>query len=81
MKTTIDISDNIAIRARELSKRDQVSFKDLVEEGLLLVIQKHAAKPKRAIEPITFKGNGLTAAFQSGTWGDIRDTIYTEHGT
>lgn len=80
MKTTLDIADNIAIQSRRLSKREHVSFKELVEEGLLLVIQKHAAKPKRSVKPVTFKGTGMTRDFQSATWSDIRDTIYAGHG-
>lgn len=80
MKTTLDIADNIAIQSRGLSKREHVPFKELVEEGLMLVIQKHAAKPKHTVKPVTFKGDGMTEAFQSGTWRDIRDTIYAGHG-
>ncbi|MFT5241475.1 MAG: hypothetical protein ACI9X0_002456 [Kiritimatiellia bacterium] len=72
MKTTLDIADNIAIESRRLSKRENVSFKDLVEEGLRLVIQKRAATPKHIVKPVTFKGNGMTGDFDSGTWGDVR---------
>jgi hypothetical protein len=81
MKTTLDIADNIAIQSRRLSQREHVSFKELVEEGLTLVIQKHAAKPKHAVKPVTFKGSGRTEAFRSATWSDVRDTIYAGHGT
>ena len=80
MKTTLDIADNIAIQSRGIAKQEHVSFKELVEEGLMLVIQRHAARPKHAVKPVTFKGNGLTQAFQSGKWHDIRDTIYAGHG-
>ena len=81
MKTTLDIADNIAIQSRGLSKREHVPFKELVEEGLQLVLQKHAAAPKRAVKPVTFKGRGVTAEFQSGAWTDIRDTISAGHGS
>ncbi len=80
MKTTIDIADNIAIQSRRLSQRENVTFKALVEEGLLLVIEKHAARPKRTVKPVTFKGNGMTGEFQPGTWNHVRDTIYAGHG-
>jgi hypothetical protein len=72
MKTTLDIAYNIAIESRRLSKRENVPFKDLVEEGLRLVIQKHAVTPKHVVKPVTFKGNGMTGDFDSGTWSDVR---------
>lgn len=80
MKTTLDISDNVASQTRLLARREGVSFKALVEEGLRLVIEKHTMKPASPVKPVTFKGNGLTADFQTGSWDRIRDTIYEGHG-
>jgi hypothetical protein len=81
MKTTFDIADNILARSRGLAKREHVSVKDLVEEGLLAVIQKHEAKPRHRVEPVTFKGNGLSTAFKGRGWQGIRDAAYEGHGS
>ena len=41
MRTTIDISNPLAIRARKLAAERQTSLKSLVEEGLRLVLLGH----------------------------------------
>ena len=81
MKTTFDIADNILTRSRGLAKREHVPLKELVEEGLLIVIQKHEAKPRHRVAPVTFKGNGLSAAFKGRGWGEIRDAAYEGRGS
>lgn len=81
MKTTFDIANNILIRSRGVARRERVPLKDLVEEGLLLVVEKHEARTRRQVEPVTFKGKGLCADFKGRGWSDIRDVIYEGRGS
>lgn len=80
MKTTIDIADNILARCRTLAKEEDTTIKELVEEGLILAIEKHQARPSKKVEPVTFKGNGLSAEFRSLGWSGVRDAVYAGHG-
>lgn len=80
MKTTIDIADNIMERSKQVARREKSTFRDLVEEGLLLVIDRRTNAKKTKIEPVTVKGNGLTEPFANASWGQIRQTAYEGHG-
>jgi hypothetical protein len=53
MKTTIDIADDLIDRARTIQKGNDITLRALVEEGLRLVLDRHAkaAKPYK-FEPV-----------------------------
>ena len=80
MKTTIDIADNIMDRSRQVARAEKTTFRDLVEEGLLLVIDRRTKAKKAKIEPVTVKGDGLTNLFVNAPWSQIRQAAYEGHG-
>jgi hypothetical protein len=80
MKTTIDIADNILERSRQLAKKKKTTLRDLVEEGLLLVIDQNSKAANVEIRPVTVKGNGLSEAFRNASWEQIRQAAYQGHG-
>ena len=47
MKTTIDIADDLIKRARQVQKREDITLRALVEEGLRYAIDKHASAAKK----------------------------------
>lgn len=53
MKTTIDIADDLISRAKLVQKRDGVTLRALVEDGLRLVLDRDARKPKYRFVPVT----------------------------
>ena len=52
MKTTIDIADDLISRAKLVQKRDGVTLRTLVEDGLRLVLDRDARKPKYRFVPV-----------------------------
>jgi hypothetical protein len=52
MKTTIDIADDLISRARVVQKRDGVTLRTLVEDGLRLVLDRDARRPKYRFVPV-----------------------------
>ena len=52
MKTTIDIADDLISRAKLVQKRDGVTLRALVEDGLRLVLDRAARKPKYQFVPV-----------------------------
>ena len=81
MKTTIDISEHLLNRARELARREKTTLKELTEEGLALVLAEHSSRTPRTVKPVLFDGQGLSKQFQGKSWADIRDEIYKGYGT
>jgi hypothetical protein len=53
VKTTIDIADDLISRAKLVQKRDGVTLRALVEDGLRLVLDRDARKPKFRFQPVT----------------------------
>ncbi len=80
MKTTIDIANNIMVRSKKLSRRQKVTFKALVEEGLELVLEKRTAKGKYKAQPVTFAGAGLSGEYKKASWEKIRELAYGDRG-
>ena len=80
MKTTIDISENLLLRAKRRARADGTTLKDLTERGLELVLAKHESSEARGVRPVVFGGKGLSAEFQGKSWSEIRQEIYNGYG-
>jgi len=80
MKTTIDVADHIMDRSRQLVRAEKSTFRDLVEEGLLLVIDRRTQSKKVSVTPVTVKGKGLSEEFRNLPWSQIRQAAYVGHG-
>jgi hypothetical protein len=80
MKTTIDIASNIMERAKDVAHADGVTFRELVEEGLLLAVRQREVRVHKPIKPVTVKGKGKHEAFRYAAWEQIRDAAYQGRG-
>ena len=78
MKATIEIADNILERAKELAKQENSTLRELTEEGLRLVIERHQTGGRYQATPVTYGGNGYTTEFKHSNWGQFRDAIYAD---
>jgi len=81
MKTTIDIASNILERSREAAHQDHTTLRELVEQGLDLVLAQREARRRAAIHPVTFRGRGLAPPFRRARWSRIRDAAYEGRGS
>jgi hypothetical protein len=80
MKTTLDISDSLLTRAKQLAREQNVTLRSLAEEGLRKVIEERAGRGAYKIHPVTFAGEGLSPEFEGATWERIREAAYEGHG-
>ncbi len=80
MKTTIDISDSILLKAKQLAREQNVTLRSFVEEGLRKVIEERSARGPCQVRPVTFRGEGFSPEFQGATWARIRDAAYEGRG-
>ncbi len=81
VKTTIEISDSLLARAKQLARDQNVTLRSLAEEGLRKVIEERLTRKHRRVQPVTFRGKGLSREFEGATWQRIRDAAYEGHGS
>ncbi len=80
MKTTIDISDSILLKAKQLAREQNVTLRSLAEEGLRKIIEERSTRRPCQVHPVTFQGEGLSSEFQGASWTEIRDAAYEGRG-
>lgn len=76
MKTTVDIADDLLLRAKEEAEASQTTLRSLIEEGLREVLARKSASKRKAVTPVVFRGKGLQPEFRTKGWDEIRDAIY-----
>ena len=72
MKTTIDIQDDLTIRARRHAERSGQSLRTVVEAGLRLVLNRYRLPDRSVGDPDA--GNPL----ETLSWQDLRSHVYGE---
>ena len=80
MKTTLDIQDELFVRAKRLAKRTGRPLRALVEEGLRHVLSQQRSSryelPDRSVGDPS-QSNPL----EGMSWGELRDEIYGRAGS
>ena len=80
MKTTVEISDELAYEAREVAARDATTLRALIEAGLRKVLRDRRKRTRFRLRDASFRGCGLQADFQGAGWDRIRDAAYEDRG-
>ena len=70
MKTTVEIADDLLMRAKKRAKAQRISLQSLSVDALAKTLDQPP------IKPVTFKGNGLSREFDAASWEKIREAIY-----
>ena len=76
MKTTVDIADDLLLRAKREAEASRTTLRSLIEEGLREVLGRKGSSKQKPIKPVTFRGRGLQPEFRGKGWDAIRDAIY-----
>ena len=76
MKTTIEISDSLLVRAKRHARKTGKPLRVLVEEGIRLVLEREPARsgyrlPDRSVGKPDDKN-----PLEELSWQDLRDEIY-----
>ncbi len=78
MKTTVEISDSLFQEAKRCAARKNVSFREIVEEGLRIVLRRETrVSPAFHLRDGSFGGEGVV---ESLSWPQIRERIYGGRG-
>jgi hypothetical protein len=77
MKTTIEVADDLFLRAQRQAQKEGTTFRALTEEGLRLALQRRQESKMAKLTPlVTVRGRGLAPEFQDAAWERIRDEIH-----
>lgn len=80
MRTSFDLPDALLARARALAAERNKSLRDLVEEGLIRVLEESEASPSFALPDLSFGGEGMEPEVAAGGWDAVRARAYEERG-
>ena len=75
MKTTIEIADELLVKAKRHARRQGRTLRDVVEEALREKLAAGERQPFR-LKKHTFKGQGTHTSVVEGHWESVRDLIY-----
>jgi len=78
MKTTVDIADDVLLRAKAFAEESETTLRRLIEEGLRRVLDQADSPESGQIDWVTFNGKGLQPEFLDKGWDSIRNAIYKD---
>lgn len=81
MKTTVEISEDLFARSREVAQREGTTLRNLIEEGLRAALARREQKKMQYRWPdLSVQGEGLASGIEEGSWEPLRDRIYAGRG-
>lgn len=80
MKTTIEIATPVLEEAKRLARKEGVTLRVLVEEGLRTVVAARGARKGFRLKDAGFAGTGVQPGMEEGRWFEVRDLIYEGRG-
>ena len=80
MKTTIEISDDLASKARAHAAKEGTTLRALVERGLRQVLRADRERRRFELKDARVGGRGLQAEFRDADWRRIREAAYEGRG-
>jgi hypothetical protein len=81
MKTTIEISDHLLRRAKQVAQREGRTLRELTEEGLEAALRARERHGAYRVKPVVMNGRGLSPEFQAAGWDRIREAAYQGRGS
>ena len=80
MKTTLDINDELATRAKRRAKESGRPLRALVEEGLRRVLSDDTERTPYRLPDLSVGDPGARDPLESYSWQDLRELIYGDRG-
>lgn len=81
MKTTIELSDELAKTAKAHAARENTTLRTLIERGLRLVLRVDCVEEPFALRDASVGGRGLQPPYRDADWSRIRESIYVGRGS
>ena len=81
MKMTVEISEDLFARAREVAQREGTTLRNLIEEGLRVTLAQREQKNSYRWPDLSVPGEGLAQEMGEGSWESVRERIYSGRGS
>lgn len=78
MKTTLDIQDELLLRAKRQAQETGRPLRAVVEEGLRLVLSVSASRSRYRLPDLSVGRAGDEDPLEAYSWQDLREIIYGE---
>ncbi|MDA0790473.1 MAG: hypothetical protein O2780_13575 [Proteobacteria bacterium] len=78
MKTTLDIKDELLIRAKSLAKRSGKPLRAVVEDSLRLALAQENAPTEYRLRDLSYGNPDAADPLESLSWQDLRKEIYRD---
>lgn len=76
MKTTVEISDDLAQAVRRLAAEENTTLRSLIEAGLRRILEERQERPTFHLRDASFRGEGLQPEFREAGWERVREAAY-----
>ena len=76
MKTTIEVSDTLLVRAKQHARKTGKPLRAIVEEGLRRVLEAEPSGRKYVVPDRSVGKRGDPNPLESFSWAELRDEIY-----
>ena len=80
MKTTIDLSDELANKAKAYAVRKHTTLRAVIEQGIRQVLRNERSASRFKLRDASFGGNGLQKEYKDADWAKIREAAYEGRG-
>lgn len=80
LKTTIELSDELAHAAKAHAVKENVTLRALIERGLHMVLKADRDTEPFRLRDASVGGRGLQPAYRDAEWSRIREAIYEGRG-
>ena len=81
MKTTIELSDDLAKKAKAFVARKKITLRSVIEQGIREVLKAERTTSRFNLRDSSVDGRGLNEAFRDADWEMLRGEIYRGRGS
>lgn len=76
MKTTVELADDLALKARELAAKKGITLRAVLEDAIRLSLAHESRRETYRLPHRSVGGKGLQQEFKDKTWSEIREAAY-----
>lgn len=81
MKTTVDLSGDLAAAAKAYAVRERITLRSLVERGLRLALSADRQRERFRLRDQSVGGRGLQTPYREADWSRLRASTYEGRGS